>query len=375
MVADARLTDAKMPGVTCRGLTSRSSLSALLLSFVLLLALMNVSWLRHAVAETTNPLRPVPLEHVTGFPKRGSVTTMANLRSSPSMQSEIVSIIKDGMPIEILMESGRWYRVKTEEGIEAWIGKSLVFVEPTARKMPSPVSGTPVQPEVQEVEGSPSPAPVMADASAEMTPPRPEAEDTADHQDAGFSQELSEEAPPPSLKGAELNWSIEGIFPYVQGLEAYVIPALVVVLLLAISFQLKAARQLRRAMQEMGLILDIIDEIYANGMLAQTGGSETMAKALPDGTSALRPEPPSPQFSALEHAMLQAMSDHREVEERELAEALAAKGFAGVLIKAVIGEIIRKTKTIGQQHIEVRYVQGRYRYQLRREDVSVFRKS
>jgi hypothetical protein len=159
----------------------------------------------------------------------------------------------------------------------------------------------------------------MADASAEMTPPRPEAEDTADHQDAGFSQELSEEAPPPSLKGAELNWSIEGIFPYVQGLEAYVIPALVVVLLLAISFQLKAARQLRRAMQEMGLILDIIDEIYANGMLAQTGGSETMAKALPDDISALRPEPPSPQFSALEHAMLQAMSDHREVEERELA--------------------------------------------------------
>jgi hypothetical protein len=373
MVADARLSNAMMPSAIWWGVASRSSLRAWLLIFALLLELMSFTLPRYAVAETTDPPRPIPLEHVTGFPKRGSVTTMANLRSSPSMQSEVVSIIKDGMSVEILAETGRWYRVKTEEGLEAWIGKSLVLVEPTPRKMPSPVSGTAVQPEMQDIEESPSPAPVMGDASAQTSTLR--SEDTPDQQNAGVSLGLPEEAPPISLKGAEFNWSIDGIFPYVQGLEAYVIPALVIVLILASSFQLKAARQLRRAMQEMGLILDIVDGIYANGILARTSGSETMAKSLPKRTSGPQPETPSLQFSALEHAMLQVMADHREIEERELTEALAAKGFAGVLIKAVIGEMIRKTKATGQQCIDVRYAQGRYRYQLRREHVSALHKS
>jgi SH3-like domain-containing protein len=370
MVADVRLSYTKMPVATNGVATSRGSLRTLLLIFALLTELISVALLRHAVAETTNPPHPTtPLEHGTGFPKRGIVTTMANLRSSPSMQSEVVSIVKDGMPVEILTETGRWYRVKTEDGIEAWIGKSLVFVEATPQKMPSPISGTAVQPERQDIEESPSSAPVMADAPTETSQLR--SEDIADQQDSGFSPDLAEDAPPISLKGAELNRSIDAILPYVQGLEAYVIPALVVVLILAISFQLKTARQLRRAMQEMGLILDIIDEIYNNGMLQRTGGSETMGKSLASSISAPQPETPVIKFSALEHAVLQALSDHREIEEQELTEVLAANGFAGVLIKAVIGEIIRKTKASGQQCIKVRYVHERYRYQLQAEGMSI----
>jgi SH3-like domain-containing protein len=334
---------------------------------------MGFTVLRYTIADTTSPSHLIPSEHVPGFPKRGSVTTMANLRSAPSMQSEVVSIIKAGMPVEILTETGRWYRVKTEEGLEAWLGKSLVIVEPTPGKMPSPVSGTAVPPEVQALDENPSPAPVVADASAEAT--TPQLEGTTDQQDASASLGLPEEAPPISPKEAEFNWSIDGMFPYVQSPEAYVIPVLVIVLILAITFQLKTARQLRRAMREMGLILDIVDDIYAHGMLARTGDGETMAKALSKGVSAPQLESPSIQFSALEHAMLQAMSAHREVEERELTADLAAKGFAGVLIKAVIGGIIKKTKASGQQCIDVRYVQGRYRYQLRREGMSALHKS
>jgi hypothetical protein len=345
---------------------------------IFLLELMGFTARPHTIAETTSasPIIPsdiIPSEYVPDFPKRGSVTTMANLRSGPSMQSEVVSTIRDGMPVEILTETGRWYRIKTEEGLEAWIGKSLVLVEATPRKKPSPVSGTTVPPEIQPIGERPSPAPAIAEASTETTTLH--SEETTNQQEAGASLELPEEAPLIALKEPEFKWSIDGISPYMQELEVYVIPTLVIVLILAISFQLKAARQLRRAMQEIGLILDLVDDIYANAMLARTGDGETVTQVLSKSISPPQLETPPIHLSALEHAMLQAMSDHREVEERELTDALAAKGFAGVLIKAVIGGIIRKTTASGQQCITVRYVQGRYRYQLQREGVSALRSS
>jgi hypothetical protein len=239
--------------------------------------------------------------------------------------------------------------------------------------MQSPISGMAVPPEGQTVEESPSPAPVMADASAEPTTPH--LEQTTDRQEADPSPELPKAALPIAPEEAAFNWTIGGLSPSVGSLQAYVIPTLVIVLILAISLQLKAARQLRRAMQEMGLILDIVDDIYANGLPARPGDGETMAKALYKSVPASQLEPPSIQFSALEDALLQAMSDQDEVDERELSQALAAKGFAGVLVKAVIGGIIRKTKASGRQCIDVRYVQGRYRYQLRREGMSAPRTS
>lgn len=365
MMADVRLSYAKTLGVRGPEASSRIRRRPLLVIVLLLLELLGTTVLRHSIAETTAPSRPFPSEDVPGFPKHGSVTTVANLRSAPSIQSEVVSVINDGTPVEILTETGRWYRVKTAGGIEAWIGKSLVTVEPTPRQMPSAVSGTAVQPEMQMLEGSSSPAHVTADASAGLTIAHSQA--TAGQSEAGASLGLPEEVAPIFLEEAEFKWTIERMFPYMRRLEPYIIPTLGAVLILAISFQLKAARQLRRAMQEMGLILDIVDDIYVKGILARTGDGETMATPLSNRISLPQLETPSIQFSALEHAVLQAMSDHREVDEKELTETLAAQGFAGVLIKAVIGGIIRKTKASGRQCVEVRYVQGRYRYQLRRE--------
>jgi hypothetical protein len=163
---------------------------------------------------------------------------------------------------------------------------------------------------------------------------------------------------------------IDAILPYVQGLGAYVIIALVVVLIFSIALQLRASRQLQRAMQEMGQIVDIVEEIYTGSALSRT--SDTVAALNP-----MLPEAPAPQvprsvfeFSPIECAVLEALSDQHEVQEGELGKVLDEKGFAGMLIKAVIGAIVRKTGAAGLPWVEVRYVQGRYSYRLRPEAVS-----
>lgn len=366
MVACARLSYAKMPVVIQRVARPRRSLWGLLLTGALIMVLMSVILLPCVVAETTSAPRSNSPEQVTGSPRRGIVTTMANLRASPSMQSEVVATIKDGMPVEILMETERWYRVKSEEGLEAWIGKSLVLVEPAPRKKATAVPRIAVQPEIKD---SPASAPVVADAATVSGERRSEdTVDQADQQDLAFSLAISEDAPSLSPEGVESSWSIDAILPYVQRLEAYVIPALIGVLILSIALHFRAAWQLRRAMQEMELILNIVEEIYANGMLARSGGSGAMQKAMPRGTTPS--ESPVIEFSSVERAVLQAMSDQREVQEGELTKILAEKGFASVLVKAVIGNILRKTRATGLPWVNVRYIQGRYRYQLRSEGVS-----
>ena len=68
--------------------------------------------------------------------------------------------------------------------------------------------------------------------------------------------------------------------------------------------------------------------------------------------------------------MLQALSVQPVVQEAELRKFLAEKGLTGVLIKAIIGDIVRKTGALGLPWVEVRYVQGRFRYRLRPDAVS-----
>src|ERR687897_869191 len=80
-----------------------------------------------AVAEVTSP----PLSHTTeqakASPRRGIVTSTSNLRASPSLQSAVVAIAKEGTHVEILMEARRWYHVRSADGVKAWIHKSLVL--------------------------------------------------------------------------------------------------------------------------------------------------------------------------------------------------------------------------------------------------------
>jgi hypothetical protein len=45
------------------------------------------------------------------------------------MQGEVVATAKQGARLEIVGETGRWYRVKTEQGLEAWIYKPLLVLE------------------------------------------------------------------------------------------------------------------------------------------------------------------------------------------------------------------------------------------------------
>jgi hypothetical protein len=165
-------------------------------------------------------------------------------------------------------------------------------------------------------------------------------------------------------------WFTEAIFLPVQGLEAYIIMALVGVLVMSIAFQLRAARQLRRAMQEMAQIIEIVEEIYTGGGVAAKSDHSASTILMP--ADAPQPQPPIPalEFAPIEQAVLEAISDQHPVQEGVLGKILEQKGFAAVLIKAVIADIVRKTELIGLAWIEVRYVQGRYSYRLRPEAVS-----
>ena len=53
------------------------------------------------------------------------------------MHSEIVAVAKEGTRVKILLESGRWLQVRSEEGVEAWIYKPLVLIEQEPIQSPS----------------------------------------------------------------------------------------------------------------------------------------------------------------------------------------------------------------------------------------------
>jgi hypothetical protein len=118
-------------------------------------------------------------------------------------------------------------------------------------------------------------------------------------------------------------------------------------------------------MQEVAQLLDIVEAIYAgdrvpwrndHGALIDTGTGPALAKKSP---------PPGHEFSPLEETVLTALAEHPEIDEAELGKLLAERGATGVLIKAIVGDIIRKTGALGLPWVEVCYVQGRFRYRLR----------
>ena len=79
------------------------------------------------------------------------------------------------------------------------------------------------------------------------------------------------------------------------------------VLVLSIALQLRAARQLRRAMQEVGQILDIVEEIYAGGMMARTSDSGAMLNPMKAEALAQQPPPPGIEFSPTEDLVLEGI--------------------------------------------------------------------
>jgi hypothetical protein len=139
-------------------------------------------------------------------------------------------------------------------------------------------------------------------------------------------------------------------------------------LALAMILQLRASRQLRRAMHEVGLILGIIQELSTQVALVQTRGTHTFPIGDGSRASTTPAQAPAGEFSPVERAVIQALSHQQEVQEGELASTLTQQGFSGILVKAVISGIMRKTQATRSPWIDMRYSQGLYSYQLRSEE-------
>jgi SH3-like domain-containing protein len=309
-------------------------------------------------AETIAPLSNAS-EQARESPRRGVVTLMSNLRASPSVQSEIVAIAKEGAHVEILQETERWYRVRSEAGIEAWIYKPLVRIEPEPLKEPGVTPLASARPEITEVLFASAAQP---EASIEFG-----RTSTPEQQGSGASSPAPLGEPNLPRETAEAGLSIDVMLSHIQSLGGSIVTALIIVLVLSIALQLRAARQLRRATQEMGQILDLVEGIYADGALTRAHDGDAARLPLPADASTHQPPRPLIEFSPIEHAVLEALSDQRVVQEGELGKILEEKGFAGVLIKAIIGDIVRKTGAAGLPWVEVRYTQGWYSYRLRPE--------
>jgi hypothetical protein len=278
------------------------------------------------------------------------------------MQSPVVTIAKEGAHVEILTEDGRWYLVRSDEGVDAWIYSSLVRIEqgPIGGYSPTPVRMA--QPGIMEPL---LPATTKSDVFVESQPKH-----SSVNQQSGASSVTLIDAPHVLSEKWWSGWFVNPLLAHLQGrLAVYVVIAFVLVLVLSATLQLRAARQLRRIMQEMGQILDIMEELYAGSTLTWTNDRAAMlhfvaAEALPQQTQC-----PTVEFSAIENTVLEVLSNRREVSEPELGKLLAERGFAGVLIKAVIGDIVRKTEMTGLPWVEVRYAQGQYSYRLCPETV------
>jgi hypothetical protein len=250
--------------------------------------------------------------------------------------------------------------VTTEEGVEAWIYKPLVLIEQEPLRSPSETPITLARSDITETAFAVAATPaVLVELQAANTPWEP-AWDASSAAPIDASHIL-----PHSIW---TSWSIDTWLSHLRGSAAYVIIALAMVLVLSITVQRRSAKQLRQAMQEMGQILDVVEEIYARGVLARTRRSRVGAlHPMPAGAPHQPPTRPGVELSPVEYAVLQSLSGQPQVEEKELEKILAAKGFTSVLIKAVIGDIVRKTGIVGVPWVEVRSVQGRCYYRLRVE--------
>jgi hypothetical protein len=313
-------------------------------------------------AETAGAPFPNIPEHETGALRRGIITTDSNLRTSPSMQSEVIAIAKQGTQVEILMETNGWFQVRSAANIEAWIYKRLVHIEgEPLQAAGAPPSGI-QQPDITELLFVSAARP---NASIESTP-----ETSPDLLGSGASSATAIEAAPISPETIVPGWLIDLTLPYLYSPGAYVISVLIVALVLSITLQLRGAKQLRRAMQEIRQILAIMEEMYTDAVMTPVNESGTAVPLIAAEAPTQQSLPQLIEFSPVEQAVLEALSDQCAIQEDDLGKILDEKGYAGTLIKAIIGGILRKTGTAELPWVQVIYSQGHYSYRLRPEAVS-----
>lgn len=292
---------------------------------------------------------------------RGVTLLSANLRDAPSMQSEIVVVAREGALLDILEERGQWYRVRTEAGVEAWIHKSLLHPTPVHLAQESHRASAPSTPILVHI--SRSPASLGADPPVASEP-------------IALPQELS--APPlllaqplgvdePSAPAPEAAFLhlLALIATHVQENSGYFLAGLAVILIISTGLQLRAARQLKQTTRDVSQILDLVEAIQAES-LSEPALNMTPATAMappsgavPSASWAMR------ELTPVERVVLDAITKHGEVHERQLGHILEEKGCPPRLIKAVIGDLVRKTAADGLPWVEARYTQGRFVYRLR----------
>ena len=367
-------------------LRDRGAIGALFFALLLLLTTPVTS----AAAESSSPAAPVS-EQTGEAPRPAVVKGNAHLRAAPSMDGTILAIAKEGTVVQILEEASRWYRVKTEDGTEAWIYKNLVLVlqiplGSLSSRATQPDAPAPAQSSETSAERQPPPAPEPPAPSA-TPPPEPERLPSAPvPQPAPVSEPVApvlvRQDPPQPVEPS----GSPGMSPYAlfQGVNAYLTGALLLVLLVTIALNLRTSRQLKRAMREglqessprlvsVRAARRIKQRTYESAQVTRQPTPERRVTAgaptLPQPPTATAIADPTTDLSPLEQAVVDVISAHGELREGDLMQRLEQEGLHGVLVKGVIGEIVRKTGSDGPPWVHVRYAQGGYTYRLQPRDI------
>jgi SH3 domain-containing protein len=309
---------------------------------------------------------------------RGIITLTSNLRDAPSMKSGVVGVAKERTTVDILGQTEHWYHIRTPEGLEAWIYKPLVFVEPVAapQTQTTEVSRPEISPptEIQDVQDTSTPEPEDISESTQPVAPEGDQQQSSDTptwpaSSLAPAEPLARPSAPTAPKAVSNKPSValQPVFEPFRGLVGYLLAVLVVVVMVSIGLQWRAARQLRRATSEMGQILDLVEDIYSEVALSRPNTPQA-PPAIPATSPAVTLPTLGPEFTPLERALLESLSSGEAIQEGELAKMLQQRGFSGVLIKAVIGDIVRKTAGDGRPWVAVEYTHGRYAYALRTPD-------
>jgi len=307
--------------------------------------------------ETVETLPSTSTPVATALLRHGTVATNSRLRSSPSIQGEVVGIAKQGTQVEILMEADNWFRVRSRTGLEAWIYKPLVYIDPELPRGTSAPPAWVVQPDIAELLfASPSGRQGFAESTEENSQHLP---------DPGAPPVEAIEAPASPPQSVAWGRLIDLMPTFMYSSGTYVIGALIVALLLSMALQMRGAKQLRRAMQEIGQILTIVEEIYINAARTPINKSGTAMPLTVDTATSQQNLSPSVEFSPAEQAVLEALSDQHAVEEGDLQKILGKKGYAGTLITGTLQEIRRKADKTECPLVQVIYAHGRYSYRLR----------
>ena len=208
-----------------------------------------------ATAVPSRPPAAFAAAPTEALPRSVVVKTNANLRASPSLKGNVLGIAREGTVVQLLGETERWYWVKTEAGLEAWIHKTLAVIfqaplRPQPGEVTEPVAAGAISPSGPgaEVQAPPAAEPPVPAASAPVATEQP--------QGVVVSPPAPTAGPTPPLFSSPEPSPHVSVLAQFQGLSGYLIGTLLVVLLAAIGLQVRTTRQLKRTMRDVDQLID-----------------------------------------------------------------------------------------------------------------------